>query len=165
MKPTRIAGALTALAAVAILSGCGLSHHAATAAGHPAAAHRAPRSHATQIANPALAWLDSAGGQAQVTFNQDVDLLAGDLLIENQADSTANHLLFEADARTVRAQARAILDHPALLPAVHRAAYRAMLNDFITVADMLQPGPDYGTTAQDYTAWYTALRATNITVS
>jgi hypothetical protein len=40
-----------------------------------------------------------------------------------------------------------------------------MLRDFITVADMLQLGPDYGTTAQDYTAWYTALRATNITIS
>jgi hypothetical protein len=40
-----------------------------------------------------------------------------------------------------------------------------MLNDFITVANMLQPGPGYGTTAQDYTAWYTALRATDITVS
>jgi hypothetical protein len=39
-----------------------------------------------------------------------------------------------------------------------------MLNDFITVATMLQPGPHYGTTAQDYTAWYTALRASNITV-
>jgi hypothetical protein len=174
MKPTRIAGAITALAAVAILSGCGLTHHTATPAIH-AAPHQArtaaqairPVNPALAIrpVNPALAWLDSAGGQAQVTFNQDVDLLAGDLIIENQVGSTANHLAFEADARAVRAQARAILDNPALLPAVHRAAYQAMLNDFITVADMLQPGPDYGTTAQDYTAWYTALRATNITVS
>ncbi len=164
MKPTRIVGAITATAAaIAILSGCGLTHHTTTPA--PAARTPAARTPATQIVNPGLAWLDSAGGQAQVTFNQDVDLLAGDLLIENQADSTANHLLFEADARTVRAQARAILADPALLPAVHRAAYQAMLNDFITVADMLQPGSDYGTTAQDYTAWYTALRATNITVS
>ncbi len=165
MKPARIAGALAALAAVAVLSGCGLPHHTATPAPRTAAAHHALLTHATAIANPALAWLDSAGGQAQVTFNQDVDLLAGDLLIENQAGTAANHLLFEADARTVRAQARAILASPALLPAVHRAAYQAMLHDFITVADMLQPGPDYGTTAQDYTAWYTALRATNITVS
>jgi hypothetical protein len=164
MKPTRIAGAITATAAaIAILSGCGLTHHTAAT---PATPHQArTAAQAIRPVNPALAWLDSAGGQAQVTFNQDVDLLAGDLLIENQAGTTANHLLFEADARTVRAQARAILDHPALLPAVHRAAYQAMLNDFITVADMLQPGPGYGTTAQDYTAWYTALRATNITIS
>ena len=40
-----------------------------------------------------------------------------------------------------------------------------MLNDFITVANLLQPGPEYGTTTQDYTAWYAALRASNITVS
>jgi hypothetical protein len=41
-----------------------------------------------------------------------------------------------------------------------------MLNDFITLANMLQPGAHYGTTAQDYcTAWYTALRASNITVA
>ena len=114
---------------------------------------------------PLRSWLTSPGGQAQVTFNQDVDVLASALVIENQATTVANHLIFEADARTVRAQARTILADPALLPAVHRAAYMTMLNDFITVTDMLQPGPDYGTTAQDYTAWYTALRATNITVS
>ena len=40
-----------------------------------------------------------------------------------------------------------------------------MLNDFITVASMLQPGARYGTTPQDYTAWYTALRASNITIA
>jgi hypothetical protein len=165
MKPTRIAGAITALAAVAILSGCGLTHHTTTPAIHAAPHQARTAAQAIRPVNPALAWLGSAGGQAQVTFNQDVDLLAGDLIIENQVGSTANHLAFEADARAVRAQARAILDNPALLPAVHRAAYQAMLNDFITVADMLQPGPDYGTTAQDYTAWYTALRATNITIS
>jgi hypothetical protein len=39
-----------------------------------------------------------------------------------------------------------------------------MLNDFITVANLLQPGPGYGTTPQDYTAWYQALHASNITV-
>jgi len=163
MKPTRIAGALTALAAVAVLSGCGLTHHATTA--RPASTRPAPRTLAVQPVDPGLAWLDSAGGQAQVTFNQDVDTLAGALVIENQATTTANHLTFEADARTVRAEARTILADPALLPAVHRAAYQTMLNDFITMANMLQPGPDYGTTAQDYTAWYTALRATNVTVS
>jgi hypothetical protein len=44
---------------------------------------------------------------------------------------------------------RTIVADPVLLPNVHRAAYQQMLNDFITVANMLQPGPDYGTTAQD----------------
>ena len=33
------------------------------------------------------------------------------------------------------------------------------------LAGLLQPGAHYGTTAQDYTAWYTALRATNITIA
>jgi hypothetical protein len=40
-----------------------------------------------------------------------------------------------------------------------------MLNDFITVANLLQPGPGYGTTPQDTAAWYTALTASNITIS
>jgi hypothetical protein len=35
---------------------------------------------------------------------------------------------------------------------------------FITVANLLQPGPGYGTTAQDYAAWWKALRASNIEV-
>jgi hypothetical protein len=39
-----------------------------------------------------------------------------------------------------------------------------MLNDFVTVANLLQPGPGYGTTPQDYVAWYQALHASNITV-
>jgi hypothetical protein len=110
-------------------------------------------------------WLESAGGQAQVTFNNDVSTLAGDLEIEAHAPTAANHLAFEADARTVRAQADHILATPALLPAVHRAEYTTMLNDFITVANLLQPGPGYGTTPQDYTAWYAALHASNINVA
>ena len=165
MKPTRLAGAL-ALASVALLAGCGISHHAAAPATHSThapAAHAVP-AHAL-AADPAMRWLTSPGGQAQVTLNQDVDTLAGALVIENQAGTVANHLVFEADARTVRTEARTILADPALLPATHRAAYVTMLNDFITVANMLQPGAGYGTTAQDYTAWYTALRATNITVA
>ncbi len=163
MKPTRIAGAITTLAAIATLTGCGLTHHTAAPAAHQAP--RAQTAPAVRIADPALTWLDSAGGQAQVTFNQAVDTLAGALVIENQATTVANHLIFEADARTVAAQARTILAHPALLPHVHRAAYQTMLRDFINLANLLQPGPGYGTTAQDYTAWYTALRASNITVS
>jgi hypothetical protein len=129
-----------------------------------------PATHATTTAataatDPALQWLASPGGQAQVTFNQAVSTLAGDLEIEAHDDSAANHLAFEADARTVRAQARTILSTPALLPTRNRAAYQQMLHKFITVADILQPGARYGTTPQDYTAWWAALSASNITVS
>jgi hypothetical protein len=77
----------------------------------------------------------------------------------------ANHLVFEADARVVRAEAEKILSTPSLLPTVNRAAYEQMLNDFITVADLLQPGPGYGTTAQDWAAWDRALAASNVVVS
>ena len=161
MKPTRLAGAL-ALASVALLAGCGITHHTAAPAVHAPAAHAAP-AHAP--VNPQLRWLTSPGGQAQVTFNQDVDTLASALVVENQATTVANHLTFEADARTVATEARTILADPALLPTENRAAYVSMLNDFITVANMLQPGAHYGTTAQDYTAWYTALRASNVTVA
>jgi hypothetical protein len=52
----------------------------------------------------------------------------------------------------------------ALLPHLHRAAHQQMLHKFSTVADLLQPGAGYGTTPQDYTAWYDAMRASNITV-
>jgi len=165
MKTTRLTGAL-ALAAIALLAGCSTTHHHTTAAPAPRtgpAARTAVPAHA--LTDPSVRWLTSPGGQAQVTFNQDVDTLASALVIENQATTVANHLVFEAAARTVRTQAQQILAHPALLPAVHRAAYVSMLNDFITLANMLQPGAHYGTTAQDYTAWYTALRASNITVA
>jgi hypothetical protein len=161
MKLTSIAGAL---ATVALLAGCGLTtHHTTTPAPRTHTPAAAP-AHAL-AADPSLRWLTSPGGQAQVTFNQDVDTLASALVIENQATTAANHLIFEAAARTVAAQARTILANPALLPATHRAAYQAMLNDFITLANLLQPGAHYGTTAQDYTAWYTALRASNITIA
>ena len=63
------------------------------------------------------------------------------------------------DARVVRAQAHKILTTRALLPTHNRAAYKAMLKDFIVVANLLQPGPGYGTTPQDDTAWYAALAA------
>jgi hypothetical protein len=166
MKTTRLTGAL-ALAAIALLAGCSTTHHTTTPA--PRTARTAPAARTVPAhalaADPSMRWLTSPGGQAQVTFNQDVDTLASALVIENQATTAANHLAFEAAARTVRTQAQQILAHPALLPAVHRAAYVSMLNDFITLADMLQPGARYGTTAQDYTAWYTALRASNITVA
>jgi hypothetical protein len=160
MKLTSLAGAL---ATVALLAACGTTHHTAAPA-HTPAAHTGTPAHAL-AADPSLRWLTSPGGQAQVTFNQDVDVLASALVIENQATTVANHLVFEAAARTVRAEARTILANPALLPGEHRAAYVTMLNDFITVADMLQPGARYGTTAQDYTAWYTALRASDITIA
>jgi hypothetical protein len=131
-------------------------------ASHPATSHPVA---AKPTADQATLWLESAGGQAQVTFNQDVDVLAAALEIESHSDTVANHLVFEADARVVRAQARKILATPALLPTVNRAAYKVMLNDFITVADLLQPGPGYGTTAQDEAAWNAALIASNITVA
>ena len=179
---TAAAAAAAAAAAIAILSGCAATHHAAaaplthtaathtaathTAATHHAASHKAAtRTAATAPADPAVQWLASLGGQAQVTFNQDVDALAGDLEIEAHNDSIANHLAFEADARTVRAQADKILSTSALLPTVNRAAYQQMLHRFVTVTDMLQPGAGYGTTSQDYTAWWAALNASNIAVS
>jgi hypothetical protein len=112
-----------------------------------------------------MVWLESAGGQAQVRFNDDVDSMAWALEIESHSPTVANHLVFEADARVVRAEARKILSTRKLLPTVNEAAYKRMLNDFITVANLLQPGPGYGTTAQDYTAWYKALNASNINVS
>ena len=170
MKLSRIAATV---AVAAIVSGCGVTHHNATAATHTpahpvATATATAASHllaAQPVATPAMKWLASAGGQAQVTFNQDVDTLAAALETENYSPTVANHLTFEADARTVRTQAAKILATPALLPKVNQAAYQTMLNDFITVANLLQPGPGYGTTPQDDTAWYTALSASNITVS
>ena len=99
-----------------------------------------------------LAWLVSRGGQAQVVFNHDVDVMAVDLQIESHSPTVANHLAFEADARVVRAQAEKILSTRALLPTHNRAAYKQMLKDFIVVANLLQPGPGYGTTPQDYAA-------------
>ena len=94
-----------------------------------------------------------------------VERIAAALEAENYSPTVANHLAFEADARTVRTEAAKILATPALLPATGTAAYKVMLNDFITVANLLQPGPGYGTTPQDDTAWYAALAASNITVS
>jgi hypothetical protein len=110
-------------------------------------------------------WLESPGGQAQVTFNDDVDVLAGALETEMLSPTVANHLVFEADARIVRAEGRKILVTRALLPTVNQAAYERMLNDFITVANLLQPGPGYGTETQDDTAWNAALIASNIIVT
>ena len=185
---------IAAAAGIAVLSGFGFTHHhtatathtagavtttvhqvshpAAAAAAHPAShtptAHPAAAAHpaATRpAADPSLAWLASPGGQAQVTFNNEVTTLAADLNTENGSPTVANHLIFEADARAVRAQAEKILTTPALLPTVNRAAYQHMLTDYITVANLLQPGPGYGTTPQDDTAWTAAMNASNITVS
>jgi hypothetical protein len=171
----RISRAAATIAAAAIVSGFGITHHGAVAGSvkNPASSHQAITHQAaahlvsdTQpAADPTLAWLGSPGGQAQVTLNTDIDHLAAALQIEDHSPTAANHLLFEADARTVRAQARTIQATPALLPTVNRAGYQKMLNDFITVANLLQPGPGYGTTPQDTAAWYTALTASNITIS
>ncbi|MGD0247390.1 MAG: hypothetical protein ABSB59_44690 [Streptosporangiaceae bacterium] len=168
MRLNRAAAA--AIAAVAIVSGCGVTHHGAITVTHPpktvaVSTHRASAQlTAAQRLDPSLAWLESAGGQAQLTFNDEVDSLAAALQTEAHAPTVANHLVFEADARVVRAEARKILFTRALLPKHNLAAYKTMLNDFITVANLLQPGPDYGTTPQDYVAWYQALHASNITV-
>jgi hypothetical protein len=181
MKLNRIAAATVA---AAIVSGVAASQHGAvamtlsadshSAKSHPAKSHPHPvgsqsaGSHsATQKSSstdPSLAWLESPGGQAQVTFNNDVDIMAGGLETESHSPTVANHLGFEADARVVRAEAKKILSTRALLPTHNRAAYERMLKDFITVANLLQPGPGYGTTAQDYAAWFVALRASDITV-
>jgi len=181
-KSTAAAAAAAAIAAIAILAGCATTHH--TAAPAPRVTHSVTHQAATRTAattttrttattttrtttpaDPALQWLTSPGGQAQVTLNQAIDTLAADLQTESRNDSIANHLAFEADARTVRTQARTILTTPALLPARNQAAYQQMLHKFITLTDILQPGTRYGTTPQDYTAWWAALRASDITVS
>ncbi len=182
MKLNRIAAAAAAAAAIALVSGAAVTHHSAapmtltadshsavsrsavsrSAVSHPAKPHTAASKPAPL--DPSLAWLVSRGGQAQVVFNNDVDVMAGDLQIESHSPTVANHLAFEADARVVRAQAEKILSTRALLPTHNRAAYKHMLNDFIVVANLLQPGPGYGTTPQDYAAWYTALKASDITV-
>ena len=117
---------IAAVAGIAVLSGFGLTHHHTATATHTAtaavstmhpvshtpatAAHLAAAAAAHAAAHPAaadpsLVWLASAGGQAQVTFNNQVATLAADLEIENGSPTVANHLLFEADARAVRAQA------------------------------------------------------------
>src|ERR1019366_214943 len=116
-------------------------------------------------ADPSLAWLESAGGQAQVTFNNEVDTLAADLPTEAHAPTPApHHRAAGPAAGGGGAKASEILRTPALLPAHNQAAYKQMLNDFVTVANLLQPGPGYGTPPQDYVAWYQALHASNITV-
>ena len=208
MKRSRAVAAVAgiAVAGVAVISGCGITHHdAATPADSASAApskvnrvsarpmtpsasaiktskaspsasavktskasrHASPHQTTTPTASadPSVAWLESAGGQAQVTFNDDVDTLAGDLATESQSPTVANHLVFEADARVVRGEAQRILADPPLLPTVNRAGYQQMLNDFIVVANLLQPGPDYGTTAQDDAAWAVAMNASNVNVS
>ena len=174
MRANRTAAAISgiAIAGVAVVSGLGITHQHAATATHPATtissqAHinNAHPAAARSSADPSMVWLESAGGQAQVTLNNEIATLAAALVTENSAPTVANHLVFETDARTVRAEAQKIQANPALLPAVNRAAYQTMLNDFIVVANLLQPGPGYGTTAQDYTAWNAAMNATNINVS
>jgi hypothetical protein len=175
MKLNRIAAAAAA-AAIALVSGVAVTQHSAAPVTlsddsysvvlHPASSHTAKSHTAAKPArvDRSLAWLVSRGGQAQVVFNHDVSVMAADLQIESHDDSIANHLAFEADARVVRGQAHKILSARALLPTHNRAAYKQMLKDFIVVANLLQPGPGYGTTPQDYAAWNTALKASNITV-
>jgi hypothetical protein len=165
----KLNGLAAAAATAGILVGAGLTHQGAAAALH-AAKPQTVSSHSlaamvVPATDPSVLWLESRGGQAQVTFNNDVSILAGDLETESKAPTVANHLAFEAAGRVVRAEARHILNTPALLPTVNRAAYKHMLKDFIVVANLLQPGPGYGTTAQDTAAWDKALEASNIYVA
>jgi hypothetical protein len=161
-----------AIAAVAVVSGCGIAHHGSIAVTHPAKnltishpASTQPVSASRPATDPSLTWLESAGGQAQMTFNQDVDNLGTALEAEDDSPSVANRQAFEAGARIVLAEAGTILRTPALLPKVGRADYERMLNDFIVVANMLQPGACSCTIAQVESAWYTAVGASNMTVS
>ena len=116
---------IAAAAGIAVLSGFGLTHHHTATATHTTTAAAStvhPVSHPTATAarpaatrpatDPSLAWLASAGGQAQVTLDNQVATLAADLETENGSPTIANHLLFEADARNVRAQAHKILTTP-----------------------------------------------------
>src|ERR1700722_7265805 len=105
MRPKFVA--VTA-AAVAVISGCAVTSasvirptaigppaapHSAVAAAHPAATHPVDSPYSSP--DPALASLEPAGGQEQVTFNDDVDTLAGDLEIESQSPAVAAPLAFE----------------------------------------------------------------------
>jgi hypothetical protein len=169
--------AAAAIAAVAVVSGCGVTHHGSIAATHLAqnlaVSHTAntPKASAQPVSasrpatDPSLAWLLSAGGQAQVTFNDDVDNLGVALETEDNSPTAANRLASETDARIVLAEADKILGTPALLPKVGRAGYERMLNDFIVVANMLQPGACYCTIAEVENAWYAAVGASNVSVS
>ena len=181
MKLSHVAAAIAVPAAL-IVSGCGVTHAGAVAALRPVTQSATPQStslhsgattsirattashvaKASPPVDPSVRWLESAGGQAEVTFNDDVDNVAEALEIESGSPTVANHLAFESAARVMRTEARKILSTPALLPTVQRTAYVHMLKDFVVVANLLQPGPGYGTTAQDYTAWYAAQRASNI---
>jgi hypothetical protein len=172
---------IAAVAGIAVLSGVGLTHHHAATATHSISAvssqvhsvshgPKASTAHpaaarSSSPAGPSLGWLATAGGQAQVTLNNQVATLAADLQTENGSPTVANHLAFEADARVVRAEAQQILTTPALLPTTQRAAYQHMLNAYIVVANLLQPGPGYGTTPQDDAAWTVAMNASNINIS
>src|ERR1035437_1389051 len=119
--------ATVAIASAAIVSGCGVTHQGAVsvtrpaqhlASAHPVSTHRAQLTAAQRptSTDPSLAWLESAGGQAQVTFNNEVDTLAADLQTEAHAPTVANHLVFEADARVVRARAAQSLPTAPLPP-------------------------------------------------
>jgi hypothetical protein len=94
--------ATVAIASAAIVSGCGVTHQGAVpvtrpaqhlASAHPVSTHRASAqltaAQRPAPADPSLAWLESAGGQAQVTFNNEVDTLAADLQAEDHAPTVA----------------------------------------------------------------------------
>ena len=138
MKLNRIAAAAaTTAAAIALISGAAITHHGSAPDPHRRhpLRHRPPRHRPLRHAprrphrprQPPLSWLESPGGQAQVTFNPTSTPWPRDLQIEAHDPTVANHLAFEADARTVRTQAHTILTTRALLPTHNRAAYQRML--------------------------------------
>jgi hypothetical protein len=129
-------------------------------AGGSQAATKSPAASCTNAQD--IAWLNSEGGQDQDIINDQVSTLAYALYVESGDPSAANHLKFEADARAVRASADYVLAHPSLEPQhVGKAGYVSWLNDLVVVADLLQPGPGYGTTAQDDAAWTKAMDASD----
>ena len=176
---------IAAVAGIAVLSGFGLTHHHTATATHTATAaastvHQVSHTPTATAAHPARAatpprtrppptrpwcgWPQPAARPRSRSTTRSPPSPPTSRL-ENGSPTVANHLIFEADARAVRAQANKILTTPALLPAVNRAAYQHMLTDYIVVANLLQPGPGYGTTPQDDTAWNTAMNASSINVS
>ena len=88
--------------------------------------------------------------QAQIDFADEQDTLAIDRHTEAGNPTAATHLLFEQDAAVIWTEAEA------LMPTVN-AQDQANLRQWITVADLLTPGPGYGTTAEDTSAWDAAV--------
>jgi hypothetical protein len=102
MRLNRAAAA--AIAAVAIVSGCGVTHQGAVSVTHPA--QHVISAQLTVVQRPAsidpsLAWLESASGQARLAFNDDVDTLTGPGCGTTPQDYTACYQALHASNITV----------------------------------------------------------------